>query len=102
MIEPTVGRIVWYRPNGISRNVGIVADRHQPYAAMITEVIHARRVEIVVFGGGTPSIGPVTCDLMQDGDKVPAPGADYCEWMPYQKGQAAKTEALETQLAAKG
>jgi hypothetical protein len=27
--------------------------------------------------------------------------ADYCEWMPYQKGQAAKSEELEKELALK-
>ncbi|MBF5006826.1 hypothetical protein ISG32_21500 [Diaphorobacter sp. NR2-3-3-1] len=32
--------------------------------------------------------------LVQDGDSCPANGY-YCEWMPYQKGQAAKTEAAE-------
>ena len=26
----------------------------------------------------------------------------YAEWMPYQKGQAAKTEALEAQLNVPG
>jgi hypothetical protein len=31
--------------------------------------------------------------LRQDDD--PPPTGMYCEWMPYQKGQAAKTEALE-------
>jgi Phage protein (N4 Gp49/phage Sf6 gene 66) family len=31
--------------------------------------------------------------LRQDGD--PEPQGSYCEWMPYQKGQAAKAETLE-------
>jgi hypothetical protein len=28
------------------------------------------------------------------------PNGMYCEWMPYQQGQAAKTEALEAKLAS--
>lgn len=35
--------------------------------------------------------------LLQD-DDVPPEGIWYAEWMPYQKGQAAKTESLEKQL----
>jgi hypothetical protein len=31
------------------------------------------------------------------GDTAPIE-REYCEWMPYQKGQAVKTEALESQL----
>jgi hypothetical protein len=30
-----------------------------------------------------------------------APQGSFCEWMPYQQGQAAKTEALEQKLAEK-
>ena len=30
---------------------------------------------------------------------VDRPSGYYCEWMPYHQGQAAKTEALEKQLA---
>jgi hypothetical protein len=36
--------------------------------------------------------------LRQDGSDTPQ--HNYCEWMPYQKGQAAKTEALEAKLAS--
>jgi hypothetical protein len=35
--------------------------------------------------------------LLQDDHAIPS--QDYCTWMPYQKGQAAKTEELETRLA---
>ena len=36
--------------------------------------------------------------LLQDGD-APNLAVHYAEWMPYQKGQAAKTEELEAKLA---
>ena len=35
---------------------------------------------------------------MQEGDGVPQ-GNHYCEWMPYQKGQAAKCDALAKEKA---
>jgi hypothetical protein len=35
--------------------------------------------------------------LIQDGEKPPQQDP-YAVWMPYQKGQAAKTEALEARL----
>jgi hypothetical protein len=35
--------------------------------------------------------------LLQDDAPVPERGA-YAVWMPYQKGQAAKTESLEKRL----
>jgi hypothetical protein len=34
--------------------------------------------------------------LVQDGDVIP--GGAYCEWIPFQKGQAAKYEALEKRI----
>jgi len=33
---------------------------------------------------------------------APALDGQYCEWMPYQKGQAAKTEAAEARAASMG
>jgi hypothetical protein len=36
--------------------------------------------------------------LIQDGDE--RPDGCFAEWMPYQKGQAAKTEQLENTLAS--
>jgi len=40
----------------------------------------------------------VLVPLVQDEPGVPA--SSYCCWMPYQKGQAAKTEALEAAAKA--
>jgi hypothetical protein len=91
MITPTVGRIVWYRP------IGPQADE-QPWAAIIVRVHTDRVVNLTVFdhdGYGKPKQG---VQLLQEGDAVPSAGGGYCEWMPYQKGQAAKTEALEAQV----
>jgi len=39
--------------------------------------------------------------LVQEGDEFPY-GGHYCEWMPYQKGQAAVAEQTEQQLDMPG
>jgi hypothetical protein len=62
MIDPTVGRRVWYWPSEYDRSAGMIADGKQPCDAR------------------------TSVTLMQEGD-APVPGA-YAQWMPYQKGQA--------------
>lgn len=90
MIQPTVGRVVWYHaalalrdPNG------------QPLAALVAKVIDDRTINLGGFNAdGTPfSAQHVT--LLQDGDELAQPDGPYAEWMPYQKGQAAKVEQLQ-------
>lgn len=83
MIEPTVGRVVWYweEPN-----------QKQPMKADIARINSDGTINI----GGLNEFGyhfaRQSIPLWQgDGDK---PKGRYCEWMPYQKGQAAKTEQL--------
>lgn len=83
MIEPTVGRIVWYR------------DRRgdvQPCAAIVTWVHSVRRINLAVFEADGLARGEEDVWLAQEGEEIPQ--GPYAEWMPYQKGQAAKYEAL--------
>lgn len=92
-IEPTVGRIV-HVYNGIAG----------PFAAIITDVsVYAERglIEAYVFNrhhldGHADFLLP----LVQDDDAIPL--GWRAEWMPYQKGQAAKTEQLEARQAMNG
>ena len=88
MIKPTVGRGVWYRMQKPKM------PEEQPHAAIITFVHDDRRVNITYFGRNGSPFGRTGILLIQDGDEIPEQTA-FCEWMPYQKGQAAKTEALE-------
>lgn len=92
MIKPTVGRIVWYYPEN--------GGRKRPRAAMIVDVHSDRLVNIALWNDvGVPdSDPPRSVRLLQDDDERPL--GRFCEWMPYQKGQAAKTEALEERLPA--
>lgn len=89
MIEPTNGRVVWYHP---SADDGL-SHRGQPLAATVAHVWNDRQVNLTVSDSNGNVFARQRVTLLQDND-VPGDGA-YAEWMPYQKGQAAKTEALE-------
>jgi hypothetical protein len=91
MIKPSIGRVVWYRPKDYPVSA-------QPLAALVVFVWNDSMVNLVVFdqnGMGKPKL---SITLRQDGDEIP--NESYCEWMPYQIGQAAKTAELETKLAS--
>jgi hypothetical protein len=94
MIDPTPGRVVHYRPPGSHPS-------DQPHAAHIAFVHNARLVNLMIISDDGIAYPGTEIPLLQDGDPVPT-GAHrgYAEWMPYQKGQAAKTEALQAQVAA--
>ena len=88
MIKPTIGRVVWYRPNSADPDA-------QPNAALVCFVHSDTCVNLAVFdANGIPS-SQTSVHLRQSDDEMPP--KPYCEWMPYQKGQAAKTEAIEAQ-----
>jgi len=92
MIPPTNGRIVLFHPPA---HFGC-HDRKQLLAAIVVHVWNERLINLTVFDSdGVPH--PFTSvQLLQDDD---APTRDsWAEWMPYQKGQAAKTEQLEQQV----
>lgn len=86
-IKPTIGRVVWFynRPG---------AD--QPCAAIVCYVHSDRLVNLAVFDQNGDTHSYCSVYLVQEGEE--APDEIYAEWMPYQKGQAAKTEALESKL----
>lgn len=98
MIRPTVGRVVWYHPNG--REELNELDKAQPMAAMVAFVHGDKMVNLSVIDhvGERHAVERVV--LLQEGDNPSA--GHYCEWMPYQKGQAARTEQLEERLGGGG
>jgi len=94
MIKPTNGRVVWFTPGP-----GFSGIHHgpDPLAAHVAHVWGDRMVNLAVIDSNG-STSPVTSvPLLQDGD--PRPENFFAEWMPYQKGQAAKTEELERRAA---
>lgn len=90
MIEPTVGRVVL-----VNRGKS-----NQPEAALITYVHSSKLINVGGFDQNGVPFAATSIQLLQDEDK-PINTSYYAEWMPYQKGQAAKTEALEKKLEEK-
>lgn len=91
MITPTVGRVVWFHPDHA---------HDQPQAAIITYVHSERIVNLAAFGPDGNTSPRASVRLLQDGE-VNDEGEMYAVWMPYQVGQAAKTEELEKKLSEK-
>lgn len=106
MIKPTIGRVVWFRPSEAFidyRYKGgspfVTIDTDDPCAAIVVKVWNDRMVNLSVFDHEGHQHAVTSCHLRQEGDDESLTrGLSYCEWMPYQKGQAAKTEALETKI----
>ena len=93
MIEPTIGRVVWYTPNDIDKER--VACNGQKHAALVTHVWNNRMVNLAIYDSNGCAYNRTSVPLKQEGDYIDASESGYCEWMPYQKGQAARAEALE-------
>lgn len=94
MITPTVGRMLHYYPNG---HEGFPCQVGRPLAATIAHVWSDTCVNLNVLDANGNPHGRTSVYLAQPEAEVPAGG--YCTWMPYQVGQAQKTEELERQLA---
>ena len=96
-IEPTIGRVVWYWPATLPAYDQGQFDKTTPYTAQICYVHKDGKINIAGFKhDGNPFICRGIELHQGEGDAPP----NYAQWMPYQKGQAAKTEALEQQVAA--
>jgi hypothetical protein len=101
MIEPTNGRIVWYTPykNELAESRGMATQRDKdgniiPLAAQICAVWGPRCVNLLVTDCNGKTFAVTSQSLLQD-DDVGNEHGGFAQWMPYQKGQAAKAEALE-------
>lgn len=98
MIVPTIGRVVWFHPATNSSDSSFAP---APICAAIVVYVHSDTcVNLAVFDALGISHPKTSVQLIQDGE-APSQSGYYCEWMPYQKEQAAKTEALEAQVAEK-
>ncbi len=93
MIKPTIGRVVWYHPPFVADS----GTNERTLAAIICHVWSDTCVNLAVFSSNGIAENQTSVFLYQgDTDR---PSSSYAEWMPYQQGQAAKTDALEKQLA---
>lgn len=99
-IPPTVGRVVHYTPRkDLSEGNGFAYYKGSPCAAIIAHVWTDRCVNLTVLDHDGQQHAITSVDLVQPGEGAP-PNGGYCTWMPYQVGQAAKTERLQQQLDA--
>jgi hypothetical protein len=89
VIKPTVGRVVLYYP----------APGAPEQAAIVAGVVAEDHVNLTVFNHDGKTQPERGVRLVQAGE-APPPTGHYCGWMPYQLGQAAKTEAAEKKAAA--
>jgi hypothetical protein len=88
IIVPTIGRIVWFWD--------LARDIHDPYAqpeaAIVTYVHHDHMVNLSVFSPNGENRARTSVLLCHEGSARPDNGG-FCEWMPYQVGQAKKHAA---------
>jgi len=95
IIKPTVGRVVLYV---VPKGDYLTTIDDDPIPAFVTAVINDRTINIHTFDVVGVTAGRASVPLVQPGDDIPSVGG-YCKWMPYQIGQAAKTEALGEKLS---
>src|SRR5438105_2439857 len=98
MITPTIGRVVLYRPLKTDGVVFAPPGLEGPtHAALITHVWGDRCVNLAIFDSNGAPYSKTSVALVQDGDAEPYSG--HCQWMPFQRGQASKTDELAAVLA---
>jgi hypothetical protein len=90
MIKPSIGRVVWFHPSITDHSLASGGD--QPLAALVSHVWSDTCVNLAVFDANGKPHGKTSVLLLQD-DAIAPEGGYYAEWMPFQKGQAAKHEA---------
>lgn len=92
IIKPTIGRVVWYHPD---------KPHEQPWAAFVVFVHPDGKVNLSVFDENGLNKSKLEVILVQEGEEKPE--WHYCEWMPYQIGQAKNVdksrEILNTPIA---
>lgn len=98
IIKPTVGRKVWFQPNGINViNNHVVAElADQPMDATVVCVWDDRSVNLRLTDHVGHTHRAANVMLLQEDDEPPETNTPYCMWMPYQQGQAKAAAAIET------
>lgn len=87
MIKPTIGRVVWLRrPENKSE---------QPEAALVSFVHSDTCINVGGFDANGAPFARTSVYLDQGDVTRPEWATLYAEWMPYQKGQAAKAETSD-------
>jgi len=98
-ITPTVGRVLHFIPTAdymAGRKLAF-GNPTQPLAAVIAYVHSDTMVNLTVWDQNGEQFSVCSVPLVQEGCDMIV-GSFYAQWMPYQKGQAAKTELAESAL----
>lgn len=99
VISPTIGRKVWFWPNGATQLNGAEFDKYgndKPLDATVAYVWSDRMVNLQVIDHSGIS-HPVTSVVMRQPGDDDTPDGMYCEWMPFQVGQAKAVEPVVSQ-----
>jgi hypothetical protein len=88
--------VVWYHP---SISDVLTLNGNAPLAAIIVAVHSDSMVNLFVMDAEGRGVSRKSVFLVQDSHGA-VPDSGYAEWMPYQVGQAAKTEELTKKLIA--
>jgi hypothetical protein len=84
-IDPTVGRMILFRPPSNSANPTFAPGA--TCAAIIAAVLPGARLNLAVFDSNGAVHSMTGVPLIQEGEKAPENGY-FAEWMPYQKSVA--------------
>lgn len=95
MIIPTIGRVVWFYPQGAAD----LAQKRQPHCALIAYVHSDSEINIAAFNQLGNTYSKQYVKLIQEGELTDGLQS-FCCWMPYQQAQAAR--ATQQQSAPSG
>lgn len=100
MIEPTVGRIVYYKPYPKEMPVGPMSgfdeSPHDARCAAIITCVHSPHcVNLAVFDANGVHHAKASVSLSQPDDDCERQSHGFCEWMPYQIKKPTGSESGE-------
>ena len=87
MITPTVGRKMWYRPQGNLSPGQVQHDKTTPFDATVVYVWGPEMVNLLIADHNGNIEARTSVPIVQEGGSWRAGESPYCEWMPYQTGQ---------------
>lgn len=95
-IIPTIGRSLHFFANTESdlKLFGSVG----PFACILCGVINDTTINVGVFTNEGTVVGRTGVPLLQGDDVIGEGSGSYCGWMPFQQGQAARTDSAEKVL----
>lgn len=95
MIEPSIGRIVWYFADHAATKGMKSTHPEEPFAAIVTAIHTDRLVNLLVFDHQGTTFAMQSVPLFQGDEDDDETAIAHCEWMPYQRRQAERTRAVE-------